>query len=180
MTAEPTPPTRREAIRILERGRTLSIELLDALPRSALTRPGLGGGEWSPKDLMGHLASWEEYALDALAAWGAGERAPVDDLLFTVPTSRINDQNVRRKAGWSLPKARREFDRTHRELLDAIGALSDARWRAPVTQRGRSTLCKRLGTILGGRGVFDHDGSHLKSLRAYVVEYGDPAVGRRP
>lgn len=174
-------PTRREAIRILERERARTEELLDALPRAAFTRTGLGGGTWSPKDLIGHLATWEEFALDALAAWEQGERAPIDDLAYTVPTSKINDQAVRRKAGWSLAKVRRESERTHRELLEAVGTMSDARWRGPVTVRGRSQLGKRLGAILGGPGGgFHHDAGHHKSLAAFVAEHGDPAVGGRP
>lgn len=179
--AERTPPTRGEAIRILERERALTAELLGALPKTALTRPGLGSGDWSPKDLIGHLATWEEFALDALAAWDRGERAPIDDLLYTVATSRINDQNVARKAAWSLGKVRKESERTHLELLDAIGGLSDARWRRPVTARGRSPLGRRLGSILGGPGGgFHHDAGHHKSVRTYVERYGDPAVGGRP
>jgi hypothetical protein len=77
VTAETSLPTRRAAIRVLEEGRARIEELLDRLPRSAMATPGLGGGAWSPKDLIGHLTSWEEHALDALAAWGRDERAPI-------------------------------------------------------------------------------------------------------
>jgi hypothetical protein len=142
-----------------------------------MTTPGLGGGAWSPKDLVGHLASWEERALDALAAWGRDERAPIDDLWRTLSTTRINDQAVRRKAAWSLARVRRESERTHAELLEAIRTMSDARWRSPVTSRGRKPLGVRLGAILVGSGPFGHDAAHLTSL-ARFVELGSqsPAV----
>jgi hypothetical protein len=173
VTVEASFPTRRGAIRILEEGRARTLDLVERLPRSALTTPGLGGGEWSPKDLLGHLASWEEYALDALAAWGRGQRAPIDDLQFSVATSRINRQNVERKSSWSLPKVRRECDRLHLELLDAIGSMTDARWRRPVTERGRKPLASRLGGILGGpAGPFRHEEAHHPSLRGFVERYG--------
>jgi hypothetical protein len=170
--AEPQVPSRREAIRILERQRSETLSLIDGLPRKALTTPGLGGGEWSPKDLIGHLASWEEYALDALAAWDRGERAPIDALAWSVSTARINRQNVERKAVWSLPRVRRESERTFAELLAAIGAMTDARWRGPATPRGRKPLAHRLGGILGGPGPFRHDESHLPSLRAFAERRG--------
>ena len=96
--AAATVPTRDEAIHILEEGRARIEELLDRLSPRAMTTPGLGAGTWSPKDLVGHPASWEEYALDALAAWERDERAPIDELQFTLSTSRINDQAVQRKA----------------------------------------------------------------------------------
>lgn len=170
--AEARVPTRREAMRVLEEGRARIDELLDRLPKTAMTTPGLGGGAWSPKDLIGHLASWEEYALDALAAWERDERAPIDDLQFTLSTSRINDQAVERRAAWSLARVRREADRSHEELLAAIRTMSDARWRAPTTSRGRKPLGARLGAILVGTGgPFGHDAAHLKSLEGFVDRF---------
>jgi hypothetical protein len=75
--AQPVP-TRTEAIGILERERRATLELIDRLPARAITTRGLGGGDWSPKDLIGHLESWEQHALDALDAWARGESAPSD------------------------------------------------------------------------------------------------------
>jgi hypothetical protein len=164
-------PSRREAIRALEEGRARIDELLDRLPRSVMTTPGIGGGTWSPKDLIGHLASWEGYALDALAAWQRNERAPIDELQYTLSTSRINEQAVARKASRSLAKVRREADRTHEELLEAIRGMSDARWRAPATSRGRKPLGARLGALLVGAGPFGHDAAHVRGLATFVDGY---------
>lgn len=162
-------PSRRAALRLIVEGRARTSDLIDRLPQDLLTRPGLGGGEWSPKDLIGHLASWEEYALDALASWERGERAPIDDLQFTVGTNRINRQNVERKASWSVARVRREAQRTHAELLETIERLTDARWRDPATPRGRKPLGVRLGGILGGpAGPFRHDEAHRASLVALI------------
>ena len=163
------PPPRRAALRILRESRARTLDLLEQVPPSAFTRPGLGGGEWSPKDLVGHLSSWEEYALDALAAWERGARAPIDDLQFTVSTSRINRQNVERKSSWPVARVRRESEHTHAELLEAIERIGDARWGKPATARGRKPLGTRLGGILGGpAGPFLHDEAHHPSLRMFV------------
>jgi hypothetical protein len=169
MAPIPELPSLRAALRMLRESRERTLELLERVPRGGFTRPGLGGGEWSPKDLVGHLSSWEEYALDALGAWERGQRAPIDDLQFTVSTSRINRQNVDRKASWSVARVRRESKRTHTELLEVIEQLGDARWRQPATPRGRKPLGLRLGGILGGpAGPFRHDESHHPSLRMFV------------
>jgi hypothetical protein len=165
-------PSRREAIRILREGRGRTLELVGRLPARAVTTPGLGGGEWSPKDVVGHLASWEEYALDALSAWDRGARAPIDELQFSVGTNRINRQNVDAKASWSLAKVLREGERTHAELVAAIDSMADARWRSPATPRGRKPLGGRIGGILGGpAGWFRHDDAHHESLVAFVDEH---------
>ena len=166
-------PTRREALRLLVEGRARIEEQLDRLPKSAMTTTGIGGGTWSPKDLIGHLASWEEHALDALAAWERGERAPIDDLWFTLSTTALNDQLVQRKAPWSLARVRRDADAVHEELLRAIRSMPEGRWRAPATPRGRKPLGTRLGAILAGSGgaPFAHDVAHLKSLASFVAQH---------
>ena len=91
-------PTRRQALATLERGRARTAALLDRIPRARLSTPGLGGGDWAPRDLIGHLASWEGYALGAVAAWERGERAEIDRMWFTVSTTHINASDVERKA----------------------------------------------------------------------------------
>lgn len=165
--------TRRAAIAILRDGHAAIGELLDRLPARALTRPGLGGGDWSPKDLVGHLESWEEHALEALDAW-AGDRGPaIDARVWSSSTSAINHEDARRKASRSTPHMRRHAEATLAELLSRLEAMSDARWRRPGTSRGRKPVGERLGGILGGpSGPFRHAEAHLKSLRAFVELHG--------
>ena len=74
--------TREEAIDILERGHAAIRRLLKQVPPHWMARPGVGGGTWTPKDLLGHLCLWEEKVLEALAAWDAGERAPIDREIY--------------------------------------------------------------------------------------------------
>ena len=171
-------PTRRQAVAILERARTRTTSLLDALPRARLSTPGLGGGEWAPRDLIGHLASWEEYALEAVAAWERGDRAEIDRMWFTVSTSRINADEVERKAAWPLPRLLRASARTHEDLITLIRSMSDKRWRTPATSRARKPLGARIGGLLAGpKGPFRHDEEHHASLEAFVAEHGRPGPG---
>ncbi|MEO8475503.1 MAG: maleylpyruvate isomerase N-terminal domain-containing protein [Actinomycetota bacterium] len=166
-------PTRRRAIRILEGGHAEVNDLLDRLPPRALSRPGLGGGDWSPKDLVGHLESWEECAIEALDAWAEGKGVPIDKELWSRGTSRVNVDAVARKSSRSAPEMRRLAERTHAELIRRLEALTDARWKAPGTPRGRKAVGSRMGGILGGpTGDYRHAQAHLKDLRAFVAEHG--------
>jgi hypothetical protein len=100
-----------------------------------------------------------------------GEGAPIDALWRSVSTSRINRQNVERKAPWPMSKVRRESERTLAELIAAIEAMTDARWNGTVTTRGRKPLGARLGAILGGpTGPYRHDDAHLPTLLGYLDE----------
>lgn len=171
--SEPSAPTRREALRRIDDGHRRVRELIAQLPARTRTRTGLGGGDWSPKDLIGHLQTWEEFALEALHAWDAGHGPAFERDLWTRSTAAVNREAVARKAGWSYPETVRRADATHAELLARIEAMSDARWRRPGTPRGRKAVGERLGGILGGpRGPFRHAEAHLKDLLVFAAEHG--------
>jgi hypothetical protein len=163
--------SRTQAIQILEQGYVVVRDLVASLPAGAKTRPGIGGGEWSAKDLIGHLASWEEYALEALEAWGNDEGASIDKATYGRGTNVVNAEAVAAKAKMGLSRVVRDADATHAELVAAIRAMSDDRWKRPATSRGRKPLGHRLGGILGGpAGGFRHAQAHLKTLTAFVQE----------
>jgi DinB superfamily len=171
MSPAATVPSRRQALRMLAEQRAEIERLLGQLSARDRTRPGLGGGEWSPKDLVSHLATWERFALDAVAAWERGERAPIDRELWSRSTSAINADGVRAAARLSWGEARRRADATHAELLGLIESMSDERWRTPATPRARHPVGMRIGQLLAGSTApFTHDAAHLKDLRAFVAE----------
>ena len=163
-------PTRTEAIRILERDRRTTLGLLERLPARALTTGGLGGGDWSPKDLIGHLESWEQHALAALDAWARGEPAPSDVALRSVGLNALNRAEVERKSRRSAAKSLEEATDTHRRIVAAIRSLPEERWLAPATRRARRPLGRSIGGILGGpTGPFRHDAAHHPDLREFVA-----------
>ncbi len=119
---------------------------------------------------MGHLASWEENALDALAAWERGEPAPLDVALRTAGINQLNATWVEARASWTWSRVHRQEGRVNEMLLQAIRALSEERWLARATPRSRRSLGDRLGGILGGpAGPFMHADAHLPDLRALVA-----------
>ncbi len=67
-----------------------SRRLIEQLPPRTLSTTGIGGGAWSPADLLGHLAAWEGFALDALHAWDRRERAPIDIALDARGLNGVN------------------------------------------------------------------------------------------
>jgi len=161
-------PTRRQAIRILQRGRAEVLSLIDGLPTRQMNRPGIGRGRWSPKDLIGHLATWEGFALEALAAWGEDRGWHRESELWTRGVNPTNRAELERKRKLSAPEVRRRADATHEELVRRLRAMSDVRWRDPATRRGRRPLGERLGGILGGpAGPFSHAEAHLRDLRRF-------------
>ncbi|MGZ4108530.1 MAG: DinB family protein [Actinomycetota bacterium] len=171
MSPEAKLPTRTQAVRMLTEQRAQIDDLLGRFGPRKRTRPGLGGGEWSPKDLVSHLELWERFALDSVAAWERGERSPIDRELWSRSTSAINADGVAAAAHLSWARATRRAEATHAELLALIDGMSDARWRTPATPRARKPFGMRIGQFLAGStGPFRHDLAHLKDLRAFVAE----------
>jgi Protein of unknown function (DUF1706) len=164
---------RLDAIAIVETDRAEVMELISRLPPRALTTRGLGGGDWSPKDLLGHLESWEEYALQALDAWSRNEKPPLQVAFETRSLDQINEDAVVEKASRPTATMLASAEATHEELLQALRSMSDRRWAEPPTRRHRAPVGRRLGGILAGvSSPFTHDAAHLPDLRAFVDERG--------
>lgn len=163
-----TVTTRHEAIDILERGHGTIRRLTKEIPPHWMARPGIGGGTWTPKDLLGHLCFWEEKVLDALASWDSGERAPIDREIYTGSIASINAEGVRRRSRHTFARVFREWENVHGELIRAIRTMPDARWENPATPRGRKSLGHRMGQLLVGRGPFEHADAHVQDLVMFV------------
>jgi hypothetical protein len=168
-------PTKREALTIVERGHREAMRLIGDLPPRTLTRTGIGGGAWSPVDLIGHLAAWEGFALDALHAWERGERAPIDIALDDRGLNGVNADALA-EASSLRPSALIERSlETHAALVAAVRAVPADRWVTPPITRGRP-LGLRVGSILGGPGgPFRHADAHLPDLRAFVSSHARPS-----
>jgi len=160
-------PSRQDAIHLVREDRVRTRELLDRLSPDAFVQSGLGGGTWSPKDLVGHLETWEQFALEAIEAIGRGEPAPITGQ--SLDTDELNRREVERKAGRSASEVSTSAMETHDRLLAALAALADASWTAPEGEDTDRTVGDRLGSILGGsRGFFRHDPDHWDDLAAFA------------
>ena len=166
------PPSKAEAIRLAREDRERTNALLASIDPSAFETTGLGGGTWSPKDLVGHLETWEENALAALDAWDTGEDAPIVAELQTLGTDEFNRRAVERKASMSADDTRSSAAATHARMLERFGALSEERWFSKPIERDEATVGIRLGSTLGGElGLFRHDPDHWPDLESFAAEH---------
>jgi hypothetical protein len=168
--AEPSPRlSRAEAIAILEDGQAQLDALFGRLDNQEMTQPQtIGGGDWSAKDLMGHIAFWEELALNAIDACRAGRRAAVDEF---ADAAAANAHNQRASANHSLADTRSRAAAAHSAIVSVLRTLSVAEWTSPPACEGatKSSLEELLGGILGAPNrPFGHAWAHLDDLRAYV------------
>jgi hypothetical protein len=171
-------PTRDQAIATLDGGQAALDALLDRLSDEELTRPAtIGGGDWSAKDLLGHIAFWEELAVETLAEWRAGRRPSVEQIGDggDAGIDAANARNQEHTARESLETVRARAATAHAAILLAIREMSDEEWGAKAfyPNARRATLAERLGSTLGGEEqLFGHAFDHLPDLKAYVESLG--------
>jgi hypothetical protein len=163
------PLSRAEAMAVLESGQTELDALFDRLDHEALGRPAtIGGGEWAAKDLMGHIAFWEELALNAIDASRAGRKPRVEEF---ADTDAANAHNHAITAPQSVTDVRARAASTHQALLAVLHGLTEEQWLARPTYAGAKddTLAELLGGILSApTRPFGHAWAHLEDLARYV------------
>ena len=162
--------SQQEALRILEQEHRSVRALIGRLSPADFERPAtIGDGDWSARDLLSHLTSWEQHALDALDAWGRGEPAPLQRPLRAKGLNALNAETLAADRNRSPSSVRRRFDEVHRRLVTEIRKVSTAAWQSPPTARARRPLGDVLGGILSGPdGPFAHASAHLEDLGAFV------------
>src|SRR5437588_10756009 len=107
-------PTRDEALATLAEGQSALDRWLAPLSDEELVRPAtIGGGDWSAKDLLGHIAFWEELAIGALADWRDGRKPSIEDI-FAGGAASIDAANARNQ------------DLTARQTVDEVRARARA------------------------------------------------------
>ncbi|PYM64509.1 MAG: hypothetical protein DMD79_06370 [Candidatus Rokuibacteriota bacterium] len=122
--------------------------LSDAL----LMKPGVTG-DWSIRDILVHVTTWEEEALTHLPLILEGGTPP----RYSVRYGGIDAFNARmmeQKARLSLSEVRRQLDGIHRRLIDFIQ-------RAPEDQLSRETRFRRRLRL----DTYGHYPQHAEAIR---------------
>ncbi|MGA8206763.1 MAG: maleylpyruvate isomerase N-terminal domain-containing protein [Candidatus Dormiibacterota bacterium] len=143
-------------------------ELLTSLVDADWERPGtIGGGDWSLRDLVGHVMSWEELALGVISAAEADRPPPWP----TGNIDEINREMVARQGRLPLEELRRRAARTHAQLIQVISELPLPTWGIPISMGDEPPveLNELVGRVLGAEDhPFGHLTAHLGDLRSFA------------
>lgn len=100
-------------------------EWLDALNSVSESRWGdpVGGGEWSIKDLIGHVAVWDDIAVQKLvrATKGADEAGASPAKTWQA----INDESAAARKDRTVEQQRDEMQQNHANLLHMLSAMDE-------------------------------------------------------
>jgi hypothetical protein len=147
-----TPAVRDALTRIEVSWRRLNAEL-DRIPRDRMVEPG-AVGIWSVKDLLGHIAFWDEQAVVDGPLRLRGEA----DL--SLDFDAINRREAARRADRSLDEQGAEMRQAHEALIAFLRGQS-------TTEREALGLC---GCLQGY--THEHYDEHAADLRAWRARVG--------
>ena len=175
------PITIGGAVGRLEEGQRALDDALAGLTDQQIRRTAtLGGGGWSVKDLIDHIASWERRALEVFDA--AARDAPFEALIGIRAVDVLNERNLAASRARSLRDVRRDARTAHRELMARMAGQTADDWRSLVTMStGRR---HQLGTLVGSTtagpsGPFMHVWAHLPDLHSYLAKVRRQPPGGR-
>jgi uncharacterized damage-inducible protein DinB len=117
-------------------------------------------GEWTLKDVCGHIADWDLYALGALKAAQEGRALPV---VAESDVESVNAQHREARRGQTWEQAWADFQNTRAELAGELSGWDDAR-----LAREMDSPLDWARTAYGwfvGQTIW-HDLEHAEALRA--------------
>src|SRR3981081_1534709 len=122
--------TPEQAIQTLQEGQRQLEALFAQLSEEQLVQPAtIGGGDWSAKDLMGHIARWNEIAMEALASWRDGQMPWIEGQ-GSGGLDKINADNSGLSHDPPLEQARGRLHQSNEALVGAIRDMGNEEWHS--------------------------------------------------
>jgi hypothetical protein len=124
------------------------------LPEVQLMEPGVTGA-WSIRDIVAHVTTWEEEALEHLPSILECESPPRYSVTYG-GIDAFNALMTKKKEGLSLPEVFRQQEEIHRRVIDAIE-------RAPENQLIHETRFRRRLRL----DTYNHYPKHTEAIRRW-------------
>jgi hypothetical protein len=146
-----------DAIAVLETVRAETLDAINGIPEDKMTVAAFG--TWSVKDVLCHLASWEQFAVPDLQRIGRGHIPQ----LATLRLEEVDDWNaglMRSRNLFPLPQAMFELEDSRRQLIDALNAQPDNLFAAGQMVRMLTD------------GLVNGEQSHVADIREWRKQQG--------
>ena len=112
---------------ILKYGQATALQAIDGFPETAWETPG-ACGVWSVKDIIAHLASYEEVLVDVLSGFVGRHPTPSLDK-FTELGGQFNDTEVERRKRRTMREVLDEFNDAHAQVMSLAERIRPEEFR---------------------------------------------------
>ena len=122
------------------------------LSDAQLLEPGVMG-EWSVKDILGHVTTWEEESLKYLPLILSGGRPP--RYIQFGGIDAFNAQMAEQKRDKEISDVLRQLDETHRRLIDYLQSVPEEQFTRETRFRRRLRLDTYSHYPLHARAIWE-------------------------
>jgi len=121
----PKPTTKEELLKEIHAERARLEKFLAQLDEEAMTRPG-AVAEWSVKDVLAHLAEWEQLLLIWYQAGMRGEipALPAEGYNWG-QMDDLNQAIYEKYQGWSVAEVQAYFHQSYQQTLEAVENMAE-------------------------------------------------------
>jgi len=130
---------RKQLLKRLDQTWTAFSEAYAGMSEAQLAEPGVTG-DWSVKDLLGHVTTWEEEALKYLPLILTGGTPPRYSVMYDGGFDAFNALMTAQKRNLPLAEVLRQLEETHRRLIDYIQTVPEAAFTRETPFRRRLRL----------------------------------------
>jgi hypothetical protein len=148
---------RDELLSMLQESRKELAGAIQGLPEDKLTVPL--AGDWSVKDFMGHIASWDEFTVSDLKRIARG-RLPCLAAFREAEVDSWNAFLIRPRKLFPLPQIRAEFEEARAEMVAALKDLPDG-----LLTQGQ--MVRNILLIMA-----NHEKDHARQVREWRQQEG--------
>lgn len=161
--------TRNEILQAIQEQHAELTAALAGIPAEKLTRHPLVAW-WTIKDLLGHVAMWDQVALKFIREYQADGLPKQLGIQGDDDVDRYNKRGVAMRRDWSLETVRAELETTYRKLIAAIESLSDADLVKPLPPPwGDGATLERLIAV----NSYQHVPEHIEQIEKWKLEIRD-------
>ena len=150
---------KQQLIQKLEQAWTAFKESYVGLSEAQLLEPGVMG-EWSVKDILAHVTTWEEEALKYLPLILTGGRPP--RYIQSGGIDAFNAQMAEQKRHLALSEVLRQLEETHRRLLDYLQSVPEEHFTKETPFRHRLRL-----------DTYSHYPLHARAIQEWRARPGE-------
>ncbi len=138
--------------------------LLVQVGQDRLTQPGVEG-DWSVRDIIAHIAAYEDWTADQLITGTAPSAAEFQEMEEAGPmdTDRRNAIMHEQTRDLPLPDVLAQSEQAYRKLLGAVEALPDEALEQPQWWTGDDPLWKAIPSQCS-----DHYQQHVPSILVWI------------
>ena len=161
-------PTKTNLLQNIAAARKKLETLVNSLTETQLTTPGLVGA-WSVKDVLAHLAAWEQLTLERLNA-GLGNRPlPMRPIKTDEDVQWMNDKVYARNRDRALAAVREDFRIAHERLMEKVNGLDKKliQKTAPMEWAG-----DRPVWLLIAVNTYIHYAEHQETIEKWLAKTG--------